>query len=154
MKLLLEISDSDIGVGSPERFDKPYRLRKASRAIIFNDKNEIAIQFASKYNYHKLPGGGLDKGENTPEALRREIKEEVGLEYQDELRLISAQDILKSSDKHVVRLTFVGEIDGEPKINDEHLEAKRFSAEEIKKLSKDELDSYLHELIKQKVINL
>lgn len=82
MKLLLEISDNDFGLGSSERFDKPYRLRKSGRAIIFNDKGEVAIQFSSKYNYHKLPGGGLDDGETTLEALHREVKEEVGCEIE------------------------------------------------------------------------
>jgi 8-oxo-dGTP diphosphatase len=82
MKLLLELSDKDFDEGSSERFEKPYRLRKASRAIILNENNEVAIQFASKYNYHKLPGGGLDEGETILDALHREIKEEVGCEVE------------------------------------------------------------------------
>jgi len=80
MKLLLEISDKDVNNGSIERFDKPYTLRKAARAIVVNDKNEIAFQFVSKHNYHKLPGGGIDEGETILQGLKREIKEETGCE--------------------------------------------------------------------------
>ena len=80
MKLLLEISDKDVNNGLVERFDKPYILRKAARAIVINDKNEIAFQFVSKHNYHKLPGGGINKGETILEGLRREIREETGCE--------------------------------------------------------------------------
>ncbi len=80
MKILLEISDKEIINGLTERFDKPYVLRKAARAVVFNGKNEIAFQFVSKYNYYKLPGGGVDQEETILEALKREIREETGCE--------------------------------------------------------------------------
>ncbi|MBU2545338.1 NUDIX domain-containing protein [Patescibacteria group bacterium] len=91
MKLLLEISDKDVNNGSVERFNKPYTLRKAARAIVVNDKNEIAFQFNSKYNYHKLPGGGINEGETILQGLKREIKEETGcenIEIIDEIGMI------------------------------------------------------------------
>ncbi|MFA6258884.1 MAG: NUDIX domain-containing protein [Candidatus Paceibacterota bacterium] len=34
--------------------------------------------YISKHNFYKLPGGGIEKGESIEEALKREIKEEVG----------------------------------------------------------------------------
>lgn len=80
MKLLAELSDKDINNGGVERFNKPYTLRKATRAVLFNDKNEIAFQFVSKHNYHKLPGGGINEGENIIEGLKREVREETGCE--------------------------------------------------------------------------
>jgi len=80
MKLLLEISDKDVNNGPVERFNKPYTLRKAARAIVVNSKNEIAFQFVSKHNYHKLPGGGINEGESILRGLKRELKEEAGCE--------------------------------------------------------------------------
>ncbi|NOQ56326.1 MAG: NUDIX domain-containing protein, partial [Nanohaloarchaea archaeon] len=50
----------------------------ASRAIVINDENKIALLFVSEHNYHKLPGGGLEPGEDTSSALRREVMEETG----------------------------------------------------------------------------
>jgi len=38
----------------------------------------IGILYVSKYNYHKLPGGGLDGDEVIKEALKRECLEEIG----------------------------------------------------------------------------
>lgn len=79
MELLNEIYDSDIiETSNGDYFDKTYQIRKATRAVLFNNKNEIAILFVSKDNYYKLPGGGVEKGETLEESLKREIIEEVG----------------------------------------------------------------------------
>ena len=99
-------------------------------------------------------GGRINPGSPLLENLKREIKEEAGLDYIGTPKLVAAQDILKSSDKHVVRLTYIGEINGEPKIDEEHLEARWFTAAEIKALGAGELDSFFKELINQEIINL
>lgn len=78
MELLLEIRESDVGLKNIESFTMPYTLRKAARAIIFNTNGEIAIMHVTKDNYHKLPGGGVEEGEDLFEALKREALEEAG----------------------------------------------------------------------------
>ncbi|MFA6897125.1 MAG: NUDIX domain-containing protein [Patescibacteria group bacterium] len=78
MELLREISESDIGAPLGEKKDIRYKLRKAARALVFNREGKIAILFVSKKNYHKLPGGGIEDGEDVKPALAREIMEETG----------------------------------------------------------------------------
>lgn len=125
-----------------------------------------------------LPGGRIEVGSRLIDNLKREIKEEVGLEYIGAPKLVAAQDILvhrylpaiatlkalqagtdstntaKEIVRHVVRLTYLGEIDGHPKVDDDHREAKWMSAEEIMSLDKTVLDSYFQELIKNQTIKL
>jgi 8-oxo-dGTP pyrophosphatase MutT (NUDIX family) len=76
MKLLKVIKDKDLG--------DDFKTREASRGVIFDENNLVPILFVSTQNYHKLPGGGIEKGEDRVQALKREVKEEVGCTIEDE----------------------------------------------------------------------
>lgn len=78
MKLLKEISEGTLGMGEPEQLGVQYELRKSARAVVLNDRGEMAVQYLQNYTYHKLPGGGIEPGETVEEALKREVREEVG----------------------------------------------------------------------------
>ncbi len=68
MKHVLTIHESDI---YPD---------KAARAVVLNDKNEVALLHVTTHNYHKLPGGGVEQDEDMALALERELLEEIGCE--------------------------------------------------------------------------
>lgn len=46
---------------------------------IYIKNNKIAVIYSNKYDYYKLPGGGIDSSESHIEALIREVQEESGL---------------------------------------------------------------------------
>ena len=72
-------------------FDKEFpnegfnHTRKIVRAIVFNDKKEIALiklygdDIFGHRDYYETPGGGINPKENRHKALEREIEEEVGV---------------------------------------------------------------------------
>lgn len=101
-----------------------------------------------------IVGGRINPGTALIENLKREIKEEVGLDYIGNLQLVAAQDILKVAGRHVVRLTYTGQLDGQPVIDNDHLEAKWFPADEIKIMDSEILDSFFKELVDGKIIQL
>jgi ADP-ribose pyrophosphatase YjhB (NUDIX family) len=91
-----------------------------------------------------IPGGRIHINISLLENLKREIKEEIGLELIKTLKLISAQDIMRPT-KHVVRLTYAGEIDGQPVLDTDHTEYGWFALEEMKALK--DIDPFLLEAL-------
>jgi 8-oxo-dGTP diphosphatase len=79
MNLLLELSEEDIGFKRASR-DRKFSLRKAARAVVLNEQQRIALLYVERKSYHKLPGGGLEQGEDVKSALHREVIEEAGVE--------------------------------------------------------------------------
>jgi len=61
---------------------KNYRTREAERAVVFDEEDKIALLYVSKENYYKLPGGGIEEGEDTMIALHRECQEEIGCDIE------------------------------------------------------------------------
>jgi ADP-ribose pyrophosphatase YjhB (NUDIX family) len=97
-----------------------------------------------------IVGGRIEAGTTLIDNLKREIREETGMEIISEPILLYAQDILnveRFPGRHVVRLTYKAGIQGEPKIDEESLEYKWFSREEIKK--EDKLDRYFKEVFEK-----
>ena len=97
-----------------------------------------------------IVGGRINPGLPLLENLKREVMEEAGLEIIGEPKLIIAQDILKT-DKHVVRLTYIGEAVGEVKLSNEHSEFRWLSIEEFSKL--EPMDKYIKEILDKKLIS-
>ena len=52
--------------------------RPSVRGIVIKD-GKIALMHSLKYDYYKLPGGGIEEGEELEDTLIREVKEESGL---------------------------------------------------------------------------
>jgi ADP-ribose pyrophosphatase YjhB (NUDIX family) len=90
-----------------------------------------------------IVGGRIKIGVPLLENLKREIFEETGLVLTEEPRLLVAQDILKT-DKHVVRLTYLGKTNDEPKLSEEHSSYVWLSVEEMK--NQEGLDKYFKEV--------
>jgi len=54
--------------------------RVVAKALITNDEGKILVVKEGQ-DFWSLPGGGLEHGETAQECLRREIREEIGIEY-------------------------------------------------------------------------
>ena len=126
-------------------------LQVGVKALLKNNEGKYLLVRRSSEKYPEvgakwdIVGGRIEPGSSLLENLKREIMEEVSLELTEELTLVAAQDILRAPGKHVVRLTYVGTITGEPKLDGDHTEFRWFTKEELKNI--DELDTYFKELL-------
>lgn len=98
-----------------------------------------------------IPGGRINPGATLSDNLAREVDEETGLQMTSEPRLIAAQDILPTPEKHVVRLTYLGEAEGELRLSDEHDGFRWVTMDELKTF--ENLDRYLRKLLDEGVIS-
>lgn len=78
MKNILTIHEQDIIPEAPVINTANFRKREAARAVVSDNAGKIALLRVGLYDYHKLPGGGIDEGEDIPAALERELLEEIG----------------------------------------------------------------------------
>ncbi|MEK7128620.1 MAG: NUDIX domain-containing protein [Patescibacteria group bacterium] len=126
------------------------QLQVGVKILLKNQESKYLVICRSAEKYPKvgrqweLAGGRIIPGSSLIENIKREVREETGLEITSEPRLIAAQDIIKSH-KHIVRLTYTGEARGEVRLSDEHTDYKWLSLREISVL--EPLDEYLKEVL-------
>ena len=126
-------------------------------AIIRDHKVLLLLRAGDKYKDMKtgrwdIVGGRINIGTPLLENLKREVFEETKMNIVGIPQLIAAQDIFTSTSKHVVRLTYVGDAQGEPVLDEEHEEYNWMGLEDLKNLG-DKLDIFFKELLENKTIN-
>ena len=81
------------------------RVRVAG-ILIENNKILLIEHLKKNKKYWLVPGGGVDWGESTAEALIREYKEETNLDITVEKFLFLSETIAPDKKKHVIKLYF------------------------------------------------
>jgi ADP-ribose pyrophosphatase YjhB (NUDIX family) len=128
---------------------KAFLRNKEGKYLILKRSAEKYGSFGDMWD---LVGGRIEPGSILLDNLKREVKEETQLNILSEPRLIYAQDILRHKDKHVVRLTYTADADGEVILDiSENVEYKWLSLEEMKNLGG--LDLYVREILDKGLIS-
>ena len=79
------------------------RFTVTAGAVIFNDKREVLLlkhRFRAGSGWG-LPGGFMEHGEQPIDALRRELREEIGLEL-DDVEIFAARSFKKPKQVEVL----------------------------------------------------
>ena len=114
----------------------------SAAAIVTNKNGEVLLlnHLLRQYSGWGIPGGFLEKGEQADVAVRREIKEECGLELTD-VELYRVRTIRRH-----IEVIFLAKADGEPQVlSREITEARWFAVEDIPK----ELNLQQHFMIRR-----
>ena len=106
-------------------------------AIILDEKKRIMLvkrKYDPKKDYWDFPGGFIEFGESVEDSLRRELREELGIEIKNMKYIASYADryIFDGLNYHTLGCVFVAEIaGGAMKPNDDIDEIKFFEPKEI-----------------------
>lgn len=123
-------------------------------ALIFNDRNEFLMLLRSEKCKNEagkwmIPGGGADFNERLEDCVKREIKEEIGVDLEIERNFGVINHILPEESQHWVSAVFKCSIkSGEPRIHEphKHIELKWFPfdalPENLSKATKLTLEAY------------
>ena len=94
-------------------------------ALISNDKGEILLVNSPRRDW-EYPGGIIEPGETFEQALKREVREESGVE----IEITSFVGICKNVDKDIVNIDFTARYTGgELAVSEESTEVAWFSPE-------------------------
>lgn len=126
MNTILTITQQDI---EPEFVPKEgvvFKERRAARAVLFDKNGRVALLHAARLGYHKLPGGGVEEGEDIALALARELQEEVGAEATvlSEIGEVEEWRVDAAGGLHQLSEAFVAEVSGsigEPEFTEKEL---------------------------------
>lgn len=118
-------------------------------------KDKMLLQKGLKSGHYNLVGGRLQFGETTDEALKREIKEELGIEIKTATLMHIAENFFEWQGRHAHEIDFVFKVELDEKylekfshfhILDQEEETVWVSNKEIKKLKC--LPCYIYQLSK------
>jgi 8-oxo-dGTP pyrophosphatase MutT (NUDIX family) len=98
----------------------PYTTSSEGVGALIFSPDQLEILLVEEWGHWKFVSGNVDSGENIIDTLKREIKEEVGLEIEKDIQLIGGWQINKSSGNindnfhcfKVVATSFEFKIDG------------------------------------------
>ncbi len=130
-------------------------LQVGVKALIFNREGNILVikrnpvKYPNVENLWDIPGGRIDPKSTLEDNLKREIKEETGLNPKI-LAIVAAQDIIKPEIR-VIRLTYVSyetSLGNRVKLSDEHTEFKWVPIEFLTKINDSE--SYIRAVVNDK----
>jgi 8-oxo-dGTP diphosphatase len=89
--------------------DRQYTERQAVRTIAISIAGDIAILHAKKEHYYKLPGGGIEAGENHQVAGTREAMEEIGCRIKMSTRCLAIVEEWRNS-LHQISYCYVAHV--------------------------------------------
>ncbi len=125
------------------------KLRLAARGIFLTENGMIPLIFVSKDNYYKLPGGGVEEGEEEKRTLIREVKEDTGSNVKIRGEVGKIIEYRSKWKMKQISFCFWGEVisKGEPSFTEEELkdgfEIKWFTIKKALKLFKEvSVDDY------------
>lgn len=137
-RAVMDLQAQNGNVNLKESKESSKDLKKNALAIIFNKNMDVLLLKRSSYekqwqpNKWALVGGGVEKNEEPIDAVKREIKEEIGLEIENFIEKFVLQRN-EDSVEHMFITKYIGD-NNDIKLNDEHEEYKWVNVNDLNKM--------------------
>jgi ADP-ribose pyrophosphatase YjhB (NUDIX family) len=96
--------------------------------MIFDEQNRVLLCHRTDYDLWNLPGGGLESGEAPWDGVKREVKEETGLDVE----VVSLAGVYSKPDQNDIVFSFICRAKGgEPTLNDEADRIEYFGVDKL-----------------------
>jgi ADP-ribose pyrophosphatase YjhB (NUDIX family) len=132
------------------------QLQVGVKVFLRNTAGKYLLLQRSRSKYPEIPnrwdvvGGRIEVGTPLLDNLIREIAEETGMQMSSEPQLLAAQDILRTPERHVVRLTYIANtLDEKPILSDENDDFGWYTVAEMQ--AQEGVDIYAKEIIDTKL---
>lgn len=102
----MTLRDKDIFPEVLSTPDPVWKDRITGKAVIFNDNNQIALIGNRIHSFFLLPGGGIENGENIIQGVKRECREETGLEVELTREIGVSEDFRIRDAKHCITIAY------------------------------------------------
>lgn len=99
--------------GVSEEELKKYGTREAARGVVLDNESNVALLHATKTDYFKLPGGGLDNDTDKVVAFKRECREELGCDVEVLKEIGLVNEWRKFCELHQVSYCYLAEVVGD-----------------------------------------
>lgn len=97
-----------------QEVDRPdFSVRRTVRGVIFDENNAVCIRTKKGSDFYFLPGGGIEDGEDTVQALKRECLEEAGCNITDIQKIGTVIEYRDETKKSKISECFTANLMGE-----------------------------------------
>lgn len=120
----------------------PANYRISVKALIRDEQNRILLVKEGEDEWG-IPGGGLDHGESVEQALRREMREELGAEvaWYSSLPILAEPGYVPEQNRWKFWVTYEVKLASEPKPGADVVEIGWFRKDELKGIALDSTET-------------
>jgi len=114
MKLLATFRQKDIFPNQEDNWNEiTFEDRLTGKAIVFDNRNHVALVGTKVSSFYLLPGGGIDKKESIETGIVRECLEEIGCKVKLEFNVGTIDDYRNRDKKHCINYCYTARLAGE-----------------------------------------
>lgn len=125
----MTLRDADVFTDAPDVAVETWIVRRTAKAVLVNDRQEIALVGNTVHDFLLLPGGGIAEEEEVRAGCMRECREETGCVIELTQELGITHDYRARDKRHSINYGFLGKVisNGTPELTESEIDVGLFT---------------------------